>query len=54
MDSTVASHMGLYARGIDAGSPLKPKTLPAFSDPKYDAIKKWLIEGFDALELNLE
>lgn len=53
-DSTVASHMGLYARGIDAGLVLKPKELPAFSDPKYDEIKKWIKDGFDTLGLKLE
>lgn len=53
-DSTVASHMGLMARGIDAGYTLKPKEIPALNDPKYTEIKNWLKEGFDALELPLE
>ena len=53
-DSTVVSHMGLYARGHDAGFPLKPKELPALGDPKYDEIKKWLQGGFDALGLVME
>ncbi len=53
-DSTVSSHMGLYARGLDAGFTLKPKELPAFSDPKYDEMKKWLKDGFNALELKME
>lgn len=53
-DSTVASHMGLYARGLDAGFALKPKEVPALSDPKYDEIKKWLKDGFDALGLKME
>ena len=53
-DSTVASHMGLYARGLDAGFVLRPKELPRIDDPKYDEIKKWLKEGFDTLGLKME
>jgi hypothetical protein len=53
-DSTVVSHMGLYARGFDAGFALKPKELPALGDPKYDEIKKWLQSGFGELGLRLE
>jgi dihydrodipicolinate synthase/N-acetylneuraminate lyase len=53
-DSTVASHMALYVRGFDPGFVLKPKELPAFTDPKYDEIKKWLKEGFDTLGLKME
>jgi dihydrodipicolinate synthase/N-acetylneuraminate lyase len=53
-DSTVASHMALYVRGFDPGFVLKPKELPAFTDPKYDEIRKWLKEGFDTLGLKME
>ena len=53
-DSTVASHMGLHARGLDAGFTLKPKEIPALSDPKYAEMKKWLKEGFDLLGLEME
>jgi dihydrodipicolinate synthase/N-acetylneuraminate lyase len=54
VDSTVVSHMGLYARGYDAGFPLKPKELFPFGDPMYDQIKKWLQEGSDELGLELK
>jgi dihydrodipicolinate synthase/N-acetylneuraminate lyase len=53
-DSTVVSHMGLYARGYDAGFPLKPKALYGFEDSKYEEMKKWLQGGFDELGLRLE
>lgn len=39
-DSTIVSHMALYARGFDAGFPRKPMILPDFSDSKYDFMKK--------------
>jgi len=50
-DSTIASHMGLYARGFDAGFPRKPMFLPPFSDPKYAEIKKEIAAGFETLGL---
>jgi dihydrodipicolinate synthase/N-acetylneuraminate lyase len=53
-DSTIASHMALYARGFDAGYPRKPMLLPPFSDAKYAEIRKWLEKGFDELGLPLE
>jgi dihydrodipicolinate synthase/N-acetylneuraminate lyase len=53
-DSTIASHMALYARGFDAGFPRKPMLLPAFSDPKYAEISAWLQKAFDELGLPLE
>ncbi len=54
IDSTVASHMGLYARGFDAGFPRKPKLLPPFDDPKYREIRQFLKQGFDELGLAME
>jgi len=39
-DSTIVSHMALYARGFDAGFPRKPMILPDFSDSKYEFMKK--------------
>jgi dihydrodipicolinate synthase/N-acetylneuraminate lyase len=53
-DSTVASHMGLYARGFDAGFPRKPKHLPPFDAPKYREIRGFLKEGFDELGMEME
>jgi dihydrodipicolinate synthase/N-acetylneuraminate lyase len=51
-DSTIASHMALYARGFDAGYPRKPMLLPPFSDSKYKEIRTWLEEGFAELGLS--
>lgn len=53
-DSTIASHMGLYARGFDSGFPRKPMTLPPFDDPKYTEIRTLLQQGFDALGIEME
>jgi len=53
-DSTVASHMALYARGYDAGFPRKPMLLPPFSDPKYAEIRAQLAAGFKQLDLPFE
>ena len=50
-DSTIASHMALYARGFDAGYPRKPMFLPPCSDPKYAEIKKDIAAGFETLGL---
>ncbi len=50
-DSTIASHMALYARGFDAGFPRKPMILPAFSDPKYAEIRQWIKDSFARLGL---
>jgi dihydrodipicolinate synthase/N-acetylneuraminate lyase len=50
-DSTIASHMALYARGFDAGYPRKPMLLPPFGDSKYQEIRAWLEAGFAELEL---
>jgi dihydrodipicolinate synthase/N-acetylneuraminate lyase len=53
-DSTIASHMALYARGYDAGFPRKPMLLPPFSDPKYAEIRGQLEKGFADLGLAFE
>lgn len=53
-DSTIASHMALYARGFDAGYPRKPMILPPASDPKYAEIRKWIKDAFETLGLPLE
>lgn len=53
-DSTIASHMGLYARGFDAGFPRKPMSLPPFDDPKYKEIRAFLQAGFDELGIEME
>jgi dihydrodipicolinate synthase/N-acetylneuraminate lyase len=52
-DSTIASHMALYARGFDAGFPRKPMLLPDFSNPRYREITAWLEEGFAKLGIPL-
>jgi 4-hydroxy-tetrahydrodipicolinate synthase len=53
-DSTIASHMGLYARGFEAGFPRKPMVLPPFDAPKYSEIRGILQEGFEKLGLEME
>lgn len=53
-DSTIASHMALYARGFDAGYPRKPMLLPSFDDPKYAEIRGILEKGFADLGLPFE
>lgn len=53
-DSTIASHMALYARGFDAGFPRKPMLLPDADEKKYQEIIGWLEQGFAQLGLELE
>jgi dihydrodipicolinate synthase/N-acetylneuraminate lyase len=53
-DSTIASHMALYARGFDAGFPRRPMLLPRLDDPKYPEIRGFLEEGFAKLGLPFE
>ncbi len=53
-DSTIASHMALYARGFDAGFPRKPMLMPAFDSPKYREIRAILEKGFAELGLPFE
>lgn len=51
IDSTIASHMALYARGFNAGFPRKPMLLPDFSDTRYQDIKGWMQDSFKRLGL---
>lgn len=53
-DSTIASHMALYARGYAGGFPRRPMALPPFDDPKYRELRDVLQRGFAELELDLE
>lgn len=53
-DSTIASHMGLYARGYDGGLPRKPMLLPDKDSSKYKEIRQWLEAGFAQAGLTLE
>ncbi len=53
-DSTIASQMGLYARGFDGGFARKPMSLPPRDDVKYAEIRGWLEEGFAGVGLELE
>jgi dihydrodipicolinate synthase/N-acetylneuraminate lyase len=53
-DSTIASHMALYARGFNAGYPRKPMLLPPFTDPKYKEIRTVLEKAFAELGLPFE
>jgi dihydrodipicolinate synthase/N-acetylneuraminate lyase len=53
-DSTIASHMGLYARGFDGGFPRKPMLLPPFDEPKYSEIRGILRKGFEELGIEME
>ena len=50
-DSTIVSHVALYARGFDAGYPRKPMLLPPFSDPKYKEIRASMEKAFADLGL---
>lgn len=50
-DSTIASHMALYARGFDAGFPRKPMLLPAFEDPKYGELKKAIDSALEQIAI---
>lgn len=53
-DSTIASHMALYARGFDAGLPKKPMLLPPFSDPKYKELRTNMEQAFTKLGMTFE
>lgn len=53
-DSTIASHVGLYARGFYAGFPRKPMLLPSFEDPIYKEIRTAVQKSFTDLDLPLE
>jgi dihydrodipicolinate synthase/N-acetylneuraminate lyase len=53
-DSTIASHMALYARGFDAGHPRRPMLLPPLDHPKYLELREVIAGGFDELGLPFE
>jgi dihydrodipicolinate synthase/N-acetylneuraminate lyase len=53
-DSTIVSHMGLYARGFDGGFPRRPMILPEFDHPKYKEIRDWLKSGCEELGLEMK
>ncbi len=53
-DSTIISHMGLYARGFNGGYPRLPMALPPFGSPKYVEIREIIQKGFDELGLLME
>lgn len=52
-DSTIATHMALYARNFDAGYPRAPFKLPPFGDPKYAELRTMLETNFAELGLSL-
>ncbi len=54
IDSTIASHIGLYTRGYDAGFPRAPMQLPRRDDPMYDKVRQIIAGGFDALGLEMK
>jgi dihydrodipicolinate synthase/N-acetylneuraminate lyase len=53
-DSTIASHMALYARGYDAGFPRLPMMLPPFDNPKYIEMRDFIRKSFDQLSLSMD
>ena len=53
-DSTIASHMALYARGYNAGFPRLPMALPPFDNPKYTEIGDFIRKGFEQLGLTMD
>jgi dihydrodipicolinate synthase/N-acetylneuraminate lyase len=53
-DSTIVSHMALYARGFDSGFPRKPMLLPPFEDPKYRELGEAMAKSFEKLGLKYE
>jgi dihydrodipicolinate synthase/N-acetylneuraminate lyase len=53
-DSTIASHMALYARGYDAGFPRLPMMLPSFDNPKYKEMRDFIRKSLDQLGLQME
>ena len=54
MDSTLVSHMGLYAHKFNAGYPRLPMALPPFDSPKYIEVREIIQNGFDELGLTME
>ncbi len=54
VDSTIASHMALYARGLNGGFPRRPMALPSFDAPKYRDICNYLEKSFQELGWSLK
>lgn len=54
MDSTLVSHMGLYARGFNGGYPRLPMALPPFDSSKYIEIREIIRKGLVQLGLEME
>jgi hypothetical protein len=54
MDSTIISHMGLYARGYNAGYPRLPMALPPFDNSKYKEIREIIRTGLEQLGLTMD
>lgn len=50
VDSTIASHMILKARGFDCGYPRLPMSLPDDSDPKYIQLKEEFKQAMAAIK----
>ena len=46
VDSTIASHMILHARGFDCGCTRAPMSLPPFDDPRYAQLKAEFEEAY--------
>lgn len=53
-DSTIASHMALFARGMGATESRRPLALPSFGDPRYQQLRDALQSAFSTLALPLE
>jgi dihydrodipicolinate synthase/N-acetylneuraminate lyase len=53
IDSTIVSHMGLYARGYNAGYPRLPMALPAFDSPRYKEIRDIIRGGLEQLGMRM-
>lgn len=50
VDSTIASHMILKARGFDAGYPRLPMSIPEDGDPKYAELKAQFEEAISEMK----
>lgn len=48
-DSTVVSHMALYARGFDGGYPRQPMALPPRGDKVYEFMKEEIDKALEVL-----
>lgn len=50
VDSTIASHMILKARGFDCGYPRRPMSIPDDNDPKYAELKEDFEKAWAAIQ----